>query len=104
MNGTGQAASKGISTFRAFLIAVTVVACGGSLFVAGYAWLTHFWWLWTDAYGGNSFPMGAFAVEASRFAGYVCLASTVIWAAILLWDRKGKAQRIEGLTSETRGS
>jgi hypothetical protein len=86
MNGTFQAGT-GISNLRAFLIALTVVACGGSLSVAAYAWLTHFWWTWTGAYAGNSFPMGAFAVDASRVAGYVCLASAVIWAAVLLWDR-----------------
>lgn len=78
---------KGISNLRAFLIAVTVAACGGSLFVAAYAWATHFWWTWTGAYG--SFPMRAFAVDASRFAGGVCLVGAVFWSVALGWERRG---------------
>ena len=81
-------ASHGISTLRAFFISLTVVVCGGSLFVAAYAWLTHFWWSWTGAYAWNSFPMGAFAVDASRFAGSVCLVAAAIWAVVLIWEGK----------------
>jgi hypothetical protein len=84
-------ARTGISNWRAFFLAATIVACGGSLSVAAYAWLTHFWWTWTGAYAGNSFPMGAFAVDASRFAGCVCLAAAVIWTVVLVWERKGRA-------------
>lgn len=91
MNSTIQA-STGISSLRAFLIALTIVACGGSLSVAVCAWINHFWWTWTGAYAWNSFPMRSFAIEASGFAGCVCLASAVIWAAALFWERK--AQRI----------
>lgn len=39
MNGTLQAGT-GISNWRAFFLAVTIVACGGSLSVAAYAWFT----------------------------------------------------------------
>lgn len=90
VNSTLQTVS-GITNLRAFLIAVTVVACGGSLSVAAYAWLTHFWWMWTGAYAGNSFPMGAFAVGASRFAGYVCLVGAVIWTGVLGWERGSRS-------------
>jgi hypothetical protein len=90
MNSTTQT-NAGISNLRAFLIAVTIVACGGSLSVAACAWINHFWWMWTGAYHHNSFPMGAFAKEASGYALCICLASGLIWGVALLWERRGRA-------------
>lgn len=70
------------------LLSLTAAACVSSLCVAAYAWHTHFQWLRTGAYSHNSFPMGAFAVDASWFAGCVCLGSAVLWAIVLVRDRK----------------
>ena len=60
-------------------LAATAFICLGSIGAAIYAWVTHFHRQSTGAYEMNSFPMGAFARDATWFATYVCLAAAPGW-------------------------
>lgn len=76
-----------MNTWMKASLALNAVVCCGAFAVAAWAWMTHLHWQATDAYGHNSFPMNAFAADATWFAVIVLCVSAGVWSVIFLRRR-----------------
>ena len=73
---------------KIIIMAANGVVCAGSITLAASAWWKHAEWERTGAHSQNSFPMRAFAKDATWFASWLLLASLLGWAVALWWIRR----------------
>lgn len=81
------------------VVQINVALCVFAAGIATWAWCVDFHWRITDATGRNSFPMGAFAREATAVAAalliYTAIVRFAVWRLLkrLTPERVGETEK-----------